>query len=96
MSGAGAATATAPQKFLTPARADGINDAAVFGAGAREVSIFDLRGTRVFRGSRDPAGPPIVWNARDRTGRLVPSGTYIARIVDVDGRRVLQRLVVVK
>ena len=44
----GPAAARAPQRILTPARADGINDRAVFGPEAREVSIVDLRGRRVF------------------------------------------------
>lgn len=88
------APARAPQKILTPARADGINDRAVFGPGAREVSIMDLRGRRVFHETTN--GPPIVWNCRDGAGGLVASGVYIAHIVTRDSRDLYQTFAVAK
>lgn len=86
--------ARAPQKILTPARADGINDKAVFGPEAREVSIVDLRGRRVFH--ETSSGTPIVWACRDGSGGLVPSGVYIARITTRDSREVYQSFAVAK
>ena len=88
--------ARAPQKFLSPARADGINDAAVFGPNAREVSIFNGKGARVFRASRAASGPAIVWDCRDGSGRIVPSGVYVARIVTIQSRRVHQTFAVAR
>ncbi len=86
--------ARAPQKILTPALADGINDRAVFGPDAREVSILDIRGRTVFH---ETAGAdPLVWNARDGAGRVVPSGVYIAVIVTRDSKRRYQSFTVAK
>lgn len=85
---AGEAAARAPQKILTPARADGINDRAVFGPEAREVSIVDLHGRRIFH--ETSSGPAIVWNCRDASGSIVPSGVYIAVIVTRDSKRLYQ------
>ena len=84
--------ARAPQRFLTPANADGVNDAAVFGPAAADVSIRDLRGHEVFRGS----GAGIVWNGRDSAGRLVESGVYVARIKRVDGKALYQSFAIAK
>ncbi|MDP3544235.1 MAG: Ig-like domain-containing protein [Elusimicrobiota bacterium] len=91
---AAALSAKAPQKFLSPARADGINDEAVFGPDAREVTIVDARGRRVFR--ETSSGPPIRWNVKDPSGRVVPSGAYIAVITTRDSSRVYQTFAVVK
>jgi hypothetical protein len=85
--------ARAPQRFLSPALADGLNDAAVFGPAAQEVTISDLRGRRVFHSS---GASPIVWNGRDGSGRLVESGVYVARIRRSDGRVIYQSLAVAK
>ncbi|MDD5303446.1 MAG: Ig-like domain-containing protein [Elusimicrobia bacterium] len=90
----GDSAAKAPQKTLTPALADGINDRAVFGPEAREVSIVDLHGRRVFH--ETSAGPAIVWNCRDGSGSVVPSGVYIASIVTRDSRRLYQSFTVAK
>ena len=90
----GPAAARAPQRILTPARADGINDRAVFGPEAREVSIVDLRGRRVFH--ETSAGAAIVWNCRDASGSVVPSGIYIAAIVTRDSKRFYQSFSVAK
>ncbi len=84
----------APQKVLSPALADGINDAAVFGATAQEVSIVDLDGRQVFHAVS--SGAPIVWNGRDSSGTLVPSGVYTARILTRDAKRLYQSFAVVK
>ncbi len=91
---AAAPDAKAPQKFLSPALADGVNDEAVFGPDAREVSIVDARGRRVFR--ETSSGPPIRWNGKDSSGRVVPSGAYIAVITTREGKRVYQTFAVVK
>lgn len=87
------AAAKAPQKFLSPALADGVNDAAFFGAAAAHVTIFDLRGRRVF----DTGGPGrLRWDGRDQDGRLAPSGVYIARIRKTDGHDCYQSFAIVK
>lgn len=88
------ADARAPQKFLSPARADGVNDLALFGPGAQEVSIFTLRGRRVAERERSSAG--LSWNGRDESGRLVASGVYIAKIRKTDGGTCYQSFAVVK
>ena len=88
------ANARAPQKFLSPALADGVNDAALFGPAAMDVLVRDTRGREVFRGSS--AGGGIVWNGRDRSGRVVESGVYVARIKRLDGKTLYQSLAVVK
>jgi flagellar hook assembly protein FlgD len=58
------------------------------GAGAIEVTIYDVAG-RVVRRLRDRADAAgirsIVWDARDAAGRPTPSGTYFYRI-DAVGR----------
>ena len=82
----------APQKLLSPARADGINDAAVFGTAASSVSIYDIKGKSVFHSSQ----PPIVWNGRDGAGRVVESGVYIAKIRENGAGVVFQSFVVSK
>lgn len=88
------AAAKAPQKILTPATADGINDRAIFGPEAKEVSIVDVRGRRVFHQAAN--GAPLSWNGRDAGGSLVPSGVYIAIIVTRASKRVYQSFVVAK
>jgi len=86
--------AKAPQKFLTPATADGINDRAVFGPDAAEVTVVDLRGRRIFHAKAD--GGALAWDCRDGSGRVVPSGVYIAVVVTREGKRVYQSFVVAK
>lgn len=88
------AEAKAPQRVLSPALADGVNDQAVFGPDAREVSIVDIRGRRVFHESS--SGSPIVWNGRESSGGLAPSGVYIAAITTRDGKRVYQTFTLAK
>lgn len=88
--------AKAPQKFLTPATADGINDQAVFGPAAREVTIFDIRGRRVFHGTSTGPASPVVWNCKDGSGRVVPAGVYLAKIVARDSSTVYQSFAVAK
>ncbi len=89
---ANGAAARAPQKLLSQARADGINDAAVFGAAASEVSVYDIRGKAVFHSSQQP----IVWNGRDGAGRVVESGVYIVKIREAGAGIVFQSFVVAK
>ncbi|MBI4423667.1 MAG: hypothetical protein HY554_08070 [Elusimicrobia bacterium] len=86
----------APQRFLSPALADGVNDAAVFGPRAAEVRVFDAQGREVFHAARPAGGSPIVWNGRDAAGRLVESGVYIARVKKDDGETSYQSFAIVK
>jgi hypothetical protein len=87
---------TAPQRFLSPALADGINDRAVFGRSAREVTIIDIRGRKVYQASRRDSEPAIVWNCRDDSGRMLPSGVYIAQVISTDFKKHHQSFVIVK
>lgn len=83
------------QRLLSPGLADGINDEAVFGADAEDVSIFDVRGRRVFSATR--AGPALLaWNGRDDAGRPVAAGVYIARIRRGTAEPAYQSLAVAK
>lgn len=88
------AAAKAPQRFLSPAAADGVNDAAVFGGDAAEVSVYDAAGREVFA-AKGPAGG-LRWDAKDRSGRLVDSGVYVVRITTRAGRTFYQSIAVVK
>ncbi|MBI3547520.1 MAG: fibronectin type III domain-containing protein [Elusimicrobia bacterium] len=90
-----AANVRAPQKFLSPALADGVNDAATFGANASEVTIFDVNGRQVFHRSQNGAAP-IVWDCKDGTGRVIESGVYIARIQSRDSETIYQSFAIVK
>lgn len=87
--------ARAPQRFLSPALRDGLNDEAVFGPEAEDVRIYDERGREVFRGSRSGGAAPR-WDGTDASGRAVRSGVYIVRIRTVSGRTLYQSLAVVK
>jgi chitinase len=87
--------AKAPQRFLTPATADGINDSAVFGSAAQEVSVYNLRGRLVFHGSQQ-GGTAIVWNCKDAAGRVDETGVYIARIRTADAGTLYQSFALVK
>ena len=78
-SGPAGGQAKAPQKILSPALPDGINDVATFGASAAEVSIYNLRGRRVFHASQQ-GGASIVWDCKDGMGRVDDPGVYIAKI----------------
>jgi hypothetical protein len=86
--------ALATQKMLSPARKDGINDAARFGPEAQDVSVFDIRGRRVFHASS--AGGAVVWDCRDGSGRFLESGVYLATIIKRDGGRIHQSFSIVK
>lgn len=92
---AAADAAKAPQKFLSPALRDGINDFAVFGPNAAEVRVFDRKGRLVFRAAQQAAAP-IVWDGRDGSGRAREPGVYIARIRTRDGGVLYQSFVLVK
>ena len=89
-------SAKAPQKFLTPATVDGVNDKAVFGPAAQEVWIYDVRSKQVFHGSSAGSGTPVVWDCRDASGRVVPSGVYIAKIRTRDSGQIYQSFAVAK
>jgi hypothetical protein len=79
---------------LSPARVDGVNDFAVFGPGAAEVSIYDRRGRRVFHATKQ--GAPIVWDCKDSSGRVREAGVYVARIRKTDAGVIYQSFVLVK
>ena len=90
-----AADGKAPQKFLSPGVRDGINDAAVFGAAASEVRVFDLKGRLVFHATKQGAAP-IVWDGLDGAGRARESGVYIAKIEASGAGTQYQSLAIVK
>ena len=92
---AAADPAKAPQKFLSPARRDGINDFAVFGPNAAEVRIVDRNGRVVFRATQKN-GAPIAWDGRDGTGRVREPGVYVARIRTTENAVLHQTFVLVK
>ena len=81
------------EKFLTPAKADGINDVATFGTDTREVEIYDLKGKRIFSAASSSV---IVWNGKDESGKIVESGAYIAKMKDAQGKRYYQTIIVAK
>lgn len=85
----------APQRYLSPAVADGVNDQAIFGPKAREILVLDTQGRKVFQATRAGASS-IVWNGRDSSGRLVESGVYVVRIRRDNGETAYQSLAVVK
>lgn len=88
--------AKAPQRFLTPGLQDAVNDAAVFGPEAQEVSVLDFRGNLVYQARRGSGADPLIWNCRDAQDRPVGSGLYIARLRKTNGETVYQNLVVVR
>jgi hypothetical protein len=90
------ASARAPQKMLSPARPDGINDKATFGPEAREVSVFDIRGHRVFHAVSPGPSAPVIWDCKDGSGRVLESGVYLATIVKRDGGSLSQSFSIAK
>lgn len=84
----------APQKFLTPALADGVNDQAVFGPKAKDVSIIDVRGRLIVRRSRGAVA--LSWDGRNEQGAVVDSGVYIAKITADDGTTHYQSFAIAK
>ncbi|MDP3543605.1 MAG: Ig-like domain-containing protein [Elusimicrobiota bacterium] len=93
--GVAATTGKAAQRFLSPARRDGVNDTALFGSNAQEVRIFDVSGRPVFHRNR-AGGAPIAWDGTDGRGRVVASGVYVAKIKDSVEGEVFQSFAVVK
>ena len=87
--------AKAPQKFLSPALPDGINDVATFGPSATDVSVYNVRGRLVFHGSQQD-GASIVWNCKDGSGRVDESGVYIAKIKTASSGVLYQSFALVK
>lgn len=82
-------------RFISPALADGVNDKAVFGPRAAAVVILDINGKELCRiqraGTADPA-----WAGLDRDGKLLPMGTYIARVERSDGGTEFHPIAIVK
>jgi hypothetical protein len=51
------------------------------------VTIYDLRGREVARLAEGTMGPGyhhLIWDSRDKGGRSVPAGIYIARLVTAE------------
>ncbi|MBI4425674.1 MAG: hypothetical protein HY554_18225, partial [Elusimicrobia bacterium] len=92
---AAAGTGKAPQRFLSPALADGVNDVAEFGPEASTVAVLDSSGREVRRLLRGGSGA-LRWDCRDASGRPVESGVYIALIELDGGRRAAQSFAVVR
>ena len=86
--------ARGPQRVMSPARVDGVNDVAAFGPGAAEVWIYDRRGRRVFHAAKQ--GAPIVWDCKDPSGRVREAGVYVARIRKTDAGVIYQSFALVK
>jgi hypothetical protein len=72
------------------------NGGAASTTGRLEVAVYTLAGERIY--SRAVAAGQCVWNLRDRSGRRVPAGIYLARLSDPAGRTIgpAQRVVVVR
>ncbi|MFI5372943.1 MAG: FlgD immunoglobulin-like domain containing protein, partial [Candidatus Eisenbacteria bacterium] len=67
-------------------------------AGETRLEVFDLAGRRMRRlvGGTMMAGPHETgWNLRDETGRAVPAGVYLARLV-APGTSGVRRFVVLR
>lgn len=86
--------ARAPQRFLSPALSDGVNDAALFGPQAAEAEIFDVAGRKVRTVTRN--GGAMRWDGRNDQGELVESGVYIARVRMDDGATTSQSFAIVR
>ena len=59
--------------FAVPARPEGEGELAVFNALGQLIRVWDLRGY-------GPGYHAVIWDGRDRQGREVGSGMYIARL----------------
>ena len=57
------------------------------------VDIFDVRGRRVRR--LDGQAPTLVWDGRDRAGRSLAAGAYLA-VVRQGSKRQVRRLVLTR
>ncbi len=59
------------------------------------ILVYDLLGREVVRlidGFREPGYQQVVWNGRTATGKAVPSGIYIARLVTPDYTKSIKML----
>ena len=59
------------------------------------ILVYDLLGREVVRlidGFREPGYQQVVWNGRTGTGKAVPSGIYIARLVTPDYTKSIKML----
>jgi hypothetical protein len=95
--------ATAPVLRLDPGQPNPFNPLTDLSfslprATTARLSIYDLRGreVRVLIDSPQPSGEQRVrWDGRDRHGKEVPSGVYLARLA-VDGEVRTQKLVLAR
>ncbi|MBI4395740.1 MAG: fibronectin type III domain-containing protein [Elusimicrobia bacterium] len=83
------------QRFLTPALANGAQSVMTFGLQAQKIEILDEAGNEVYKAAGDGSSA-LVWNGRDRHGKVVESGVYVVKITDTAGVRHNQTVAVVK
>jgi len=96
LSGLPAATEAAAAEGMLGDRVEVVLDAGP-SLQRRASTILDVRGEEVFHATdADFSGSAITWNCRDRDGRMVSSGVYIAKIHQRDGKDVYQSFAVVK
>ncbi len=69
-----------PKKYLIPRRGVFLT----FGPDAEEVIIYSGSGLVVFRGEKSD-DQDIVWDGRDRSGRIVETGVYVCKIKGESG-----------
>ncbi|MCB1183786.1 hypothetical protein KDM41_10160 [bacterium] len=67
-------------------------------AGQLRISLHDVAGRRiaVLHDGPAPASGRTTWSGRDAAGRDVPSGIYLCRIVEADGRATVRKLTLVR
>jgi hypothetical protein len=83
------------RKFLSPGVHDGINDEAEFSA-ATEVTITDFNGRKIAHLMETSPGLGVIWKCKDDSGKLVPTGVYIAKIKTRTGSTIFQSLCIAK
>jgi hypothetical protein len=97
----GRAAALQPRILGTTANADGISLRYSVPAGTESaplaIRLFDVRGrlVRTILDSPGAAQRSVTWDRRNASGRIVSSGVYYA-VVEVEGSRVVRKLVVAK
>ncbi len=63
-----------------------------------ELEVFDVRGRKVrqlMQGSTEPGPNSVVWDRRDNSGRILPSGIYFVRLKSM-GQQMTQKVVLVR
>lgn len=85
----------AKEKTLTPTLEDGLNDAAIFGPGAEEVTVKDVMGRRIFHARRRGVST-LRWDCRGPAGKFVEEGIYFALVLNQDGVEFRQSFMVIR